>query len=347
MKSVELNGVLINVEAEEGVFPEGAILKVSDVTAEENVFNEQIEELRGESTNLATSYSFDIQILDSENNELQPKDSSLVKVSFTIPEISNQYLDVQIYHTHNNETNILDTEVIEDTVEVLTDNFSIYTVEFTYNEKQYVLEGGSYTKLSDILEYIGLSGEIKSWEISNTELFNIIMGKNDSPKLVYIYEPDKNTTALIATNDPEGNVPWVISCEPFISEEWLDVTMDDGFTYHIIVTDAVMNTNTDTRDVPGLYQGSNLDNNDFAALIPVADVWVDSSRFSNSGGYVSSSWNEFIPGELMDPNSSKYNPAFKVDMPTDNGDGTYGQSMAAEYRGKHFVVYNLLRLFSL
>ena len=68
-----------------------------------------------------------------------------------------------------------DTAIVEtdgDTAIVETDGFSFYTVEFTYDSKQYVFSGDSEVALSEILEAVGLSGEASAVEVSDESLFS-------------------------------------------------------------------------------------------------------------------------------------------------------------------------------
>ena len=84
-----------------------------------------------------------------------------------------------------------------------------YQVEFTYGEAQYVLPGDQSAPLADVLNTLGLSGEVTAAEVSDDTLFSV---SNESGEWV--------ATALQA----------------FTSEEWLRLTID-GEVYEIVVTD--------------------------------------------------------------------------------------------------------------
>ena len=407
-QSVTVDGVTITVDAGAGAFPIGWQLSAKKATVLEQVKIEYaISQIRESTSNIAKKHTFDIKILDADGNEVEPAAGIPVKVSFKDEELNGESLSANVYHVHESSLSgtpigqvvpqELKAEVEGNTATVETDGFSYYTVEFTYGDLQYVLEGGGVIKLDDLLAEIGIEGTVKGVSVSNTELFNVVMGKEDSPRYMYIYSPAEtgsdevsdeetvdetegtsgdepagsdNETAgeategtaeegsdtttdeetdeeideenigkvyapYIAVNDPEGTVRWVASYQPFTTEEWMDVLMEDGTTYHIIVTDAIMGDGTDVN-IPGLYQGENLTN--FAPLIPLADVWIDSQDklwSDPTENYVNGNWDEFIPGELMDPNSSKYNPAFKEDYPV-NG----GNSKGSNKKGRHFVYYD-------
>ena len=49
---------------------------------------------------------------------------------------------------------------------------STYTVEFTYEGRQYVMSGDSTVRLSEILGKVGLTGVVEAVEISDTSLFS-------------------------------------------------------------------------------------------------------------------------------------------------------------------------------
>ena len=58
-------------------------------------------------------------------------------------------------------------------VEVKTESFSVYVVEFTYGDLQYVLEGNTSVKLSEIQEKIGLPGKVTAASSSNADYFTV------------------------------------------------------------------------------------------------------------------------------------------------------------------------------
>ena len=104
----------------------------------------------------------------------------------------------------------LSVETDGDTAIVETDGFSFYTVEFTYDSKQYVLSGDSEVALSEILEAVGLSGEASAVEVSDSPLFSA--AKNEDGKWI------------------------VMAHQAFDTEEWMKVTIN-GVEYEITVTD--------------------------------------------------------------------------------------------------------------
>ncbi len=217
-ETVRIDGVKITVSAEEGVFPEDASLSVKKVTStQEKKAKEAVEEERDEDHTVAVSYTYDIKVLDADGEEIQPADESKVKVSFCMDEAEDDNLTANVYHiTEENDGELvaekLETETEGDTVIAETDGFSLYTVEFTYEEKQYVLQGNSEVELTEILKAVGLSGDVTKVTVSDSTLFS-------------------------AEKDTDG--AWIVAAhKAFSSEEWMKVTIN-GVAYEIIVTDEI------------------------------------------------------------------------------------------------------------
>ena len=208
-----VDGVKVTVTAEEGTFPEGTTLSVEKVEVKK--VEEAVEEERREDVKVATSYTFDIKLLDKAGNEIQPADGKTVNVSFKLAEVADQNLSTDVYH-FSEEGNDYTAELLEVSEKgteatVETTGFSYYTVEFTYNNLQYVLNGDESIPLSTILNTVGLTGEVTAAEVSNDSLFTV---SNNNGQLV--------VTALQA----------------FTSTEWMKVTIND-VVYEIVVTDAI------------------------------------------------------------------------------------------------------------
>ena len=241
-KSVTVDGVVITVTADEGVFPEDATIEARKVTTnEEKEVEEAIDEVRDDAKNVALSYTFDITVYDKDGNEIEPDTSKgSVKVTFKMAEIANENLETDVYHVeetddglnaeglavtnkgaNTDDANIDGTNTdggdasgsTNDEITVETTGFSFYTVEFTYGELQYVLEGDERVELTTILDAVGIkeNGEISKAEGSDDELFKPVF-------------------------DEEENVWYIESLKAFNTEEWLKVTID-GIEYEIVVTD--------------------------------------------------------------------------------------------------------------
>ncbi len=229
-QSVEIDGVIITVTAEEGVFPEGATLCVRKATKqEEKNVEDAIEDVREDKEYVYLSNTYDISILDKDGNEIEPDTTKgSVWVTFKMAEITNKNFEPKVYHTEQTVQG-LSAEYLEsvdaaaigqgsetpkeenDEITVGTDGFSYYTVEFTYNELQYVLPGDEKVALTTILDAVGIevNGEISEVVGSNDELFKSVK---------------------------EDDVWYIEALEAFSSKEWLKVTIG-GVEYEITVTD--------------------------------------------------------------------------------------------------------------
>jgi len=212
--SKTVGGVKVTVSAEEGAFPEGAKLVVSDVNAsEEKKVDSAVDKVRDGDANVALSYVFDIHVEDKDGKEIQPADGRDVKVSFETEEVADSNLATDVYHVTDKggslKAEALDVKTDGDTASAGTDGFSYYTVEFTYGDLQYSMEGDTEVALSTILEKIGLTGTVTKAVSSNPDLFSVENNGSD----------------------------WTVKAlQAFCSEETLSLTID-GIDYVVKVTD--------------------------------------------------------------------------------------------------------------
>ena len=239
-QSVNVDGMQITVKADEGVFADADKVSARKVTGkEEEKINEAIEQEHSDNDRMTKSYTFDIKVLDSKGNELQPNNEkggvyvSFLPVNTEQEALNKGNIEVSVYHTNSEEMDTLqnedslqvtklnvdvNTETAKGTTVVTakTDGFSYYTVEFTYGEKQYVLNGDSSTKLTEILKHVGIS--LKSGNESITK------AESSEPEL---FSVSKNT---------DGE--WIVSAlKAFSVTEKLTVEAD-GISYEIAVTDS-------------------------------------------------------------------------------------------------------------
>ena len=239
-QSVNVDGMQITVKADEGVFADADKVSARKVTGkEEEKINEAIEQEYSDNDRMTKSYTFDIKVLDSKGNELQPNNEkggvyvSFLPVNTEQEALNKGNIEVSVYHTNSEEMDTLqnedslqvtklnvdvNTETARGTTVVTakTDGFSYYTVEFTYGEKQYVLNGDSSTKLTEILKHVGIS--LKSGNESITK------AESSEPEL---FSVSKNT---------DGE--WIVSAlKAFSVTEKLTVEAD-GISYEIAVTDS-------------------------------------------------------------------------------------------------------------
>ena len=209
-----IDGVKITVSADKDVFPEGVTLSIRKVSkADGRNVDKAIDKIREAGVNVAAAYTFDIKIVDKDGNEIQPADDKKVRVSFEAEEVGNDNLAADIYHITGKgkklSAEMLDSAEHDDKVTASTGGFSLYTVEFTYDEIQYVMEGDTSVALSDILDEVGLIGKVTEVEVSDESLFS--------------------------AKKKDGE--WMVTAnKAFSSTEWMKVTID-GVVYEIVVTD--------------------------------------------------------------------------------------------------------------
>ena len=212
-QSMTVNGVVVTVKAEPGVFPANAALSVKRVpTYRQRQADAAIGEVRDDGANVAVSYTFDIKVIDPETRaELQPAEGQTVSVSFALAEVADENLETSVYHIDDSgaaqKLDVTQEDAVTATVE--TEGFSLYTVEFTYNKLAYTLPGDTSVLMSEILTDLGLIGAVEAVEVSDPGLFS--------------------------ASDATGE--WVVTAHrAFNTTEWMKVTIG-GVAYEITVTD--------------------------------------------------------------------------------------------------------------
>ncbi len=95
-----IDGVVVNVSAPAGVFPKGAILKVTKVDGDsKKISDEAVTKINDKNKITAKSYTYDIKVYDKDGKtELQPKDGANVNVSFKSAEVADTNLNTEVYH---------------------------------------------------------------------------------------------------------------------------------------------------------------------------------------------------------------------------------------------------------
>lgn len=193
-QSVTVDGVIITVKAQEGVFPADAVLWAENVTnAEQEKIGTAVEEALDAGKKVGASYAFDVKVLDAAGHELQPPEGSDVRISFGPDRVNDSNLEPEIYHITESEAGgRLSAEKLESeadrsaaTVAADTDGFSFYSVVFTYEQQNYTFDSneigyaGNYSvRLDDILSACYLSGDVTNAVVSDTEFLSV--GKNGS-----------------------------------------------------------------------------------------------------------------------------------------------------------------------
>ena len=195
---------VVTVSAAPGVFPAGAALTVSEPEPAR-----MLKRSAAQGETVVASYAYEITVTDAEGNPVQPAEGTTATVAFALSEASDPNLSVRVLHETEGGQETLHTYILDGAVVAETKGFSRYTVEFYYNEKDYVLEGDSSVALSEILAAVGLSGEATDVAVSDESLFS--------------------------ASDETGE--WVLTArQAFDTAEWMTVTIN-GITYEITVTD--------------------------------------------------------------------------------------------------------------
>ena len=226
--NTEVDDTRIHVTAPEGVFPEGSTVKAEKVTDEiateiGDKIADTIEANENVEKNVAKSYTFDIKVLDKDGVEIQPDIAhGKVNISFDMKEVTDENVKPAVYHV-DNDYNVKELQILEKdpslndesaedkSISVETDGFSYYTIEFSYESKQYVLNGDTEVKMDDVIESVGLSGTVEAAESSNNDLLSV-------------RQSDDGT--------------WYVKANSaFATEETLNVTIR-GLNYQITVTNA-------------------------------------------------------------------------------------------------------------
>ena len=159
---------------------------------------------------VVASYAYEITVTDAEGSPIQPAGGATATVAFQLDEADDLNLSVRVLHETADGPEELPAYAADGAVIAETTGFSKYTVEFYYNQKEYVLQGDSSIALSEILAAVGLTGEVTDVAVSNTDLFS-------------------------ASNETGE---WIITAhQAFDTTEWIAVTIN-GVAYDITVTDS-------------------------------------------------------------------------------------------------------------
>ncbi len=248
LQTQTLDGVTVTVTAEPGVFPEGAVLSVTKVPVAAQITVDAAVAPQRDGGNVALSYTLDVSILDAEGNPIQPADDRTVQVSFSMAQVADANLAPRVYHLAGEGEDLsarpLDVTTDGDTATVTTDGFSFYTVEFTYGDLQYVMEGDTTIPLADILDFVGLTGEVTDVTVSAPVLF---------------------------TAYRNNGVWYVDALEAFQTQEWMKVVIG-GVEYEIVVTDYA----PQEANAKNVIQGGTVDS--FGSALPITRVFIDTNK---------------------------------------------------------------------
>ncbi|WP_455023343.1 leucine-rich repeat protein [Oribacterium sinus] len=163
----ELSGVLVTVQADSGVFPDGSTLRVRKLSkVEEQKVNSAVKEkLEEDQKNLVQSMIFDISVLNKDGEEVQPDNTKgEVKVQFSNIPFLQEDAEKQISVFHLDSVDAaaekLAAEKIEEkesAVEVSAEHFSLFAVSLVRKGNSFsdtiAVELGDTISLYKLLPY--------------------------------------------------------------------------------------------------------------------------------------------------------------------------------------------------
>jgi len=286
------DGMVVTLKAGNDAFEYTEGLSLEAIVVSDEVAEEADKELEAKTKddNVAKRVTYDIRVMH-DGEEIQPVDGNKVKVEFTMSNIPSGADEVSVYH-HNEETDEIETivsetltddaavlktvtedlEVSEDddysledgdiiddvTVEGETGSFSLYTVDFTYNEKTVSIDGGTtHNKLADVLTKLNITESIISAkayqdvECTKPATDGIVTGE-DNKQLFSVYE--------------EAGVWYVDAINSFTTEHGLVVkTINAEYQIKVTYEQKVCSITAGAEDAIGDYESI------FEALNEVTD----------------------------------------------------------------------------
>ena len=204
----ELSGVLVTVQADSGVFPKGATLRVRKLSKDEErkVDSAVKEKLLENQENLLESMIFDITVLDKDGEEVQPDNSKgEVKVQFSHIPFLQEDAEKQISVFHLDSVDAaaekLAAEKIEEkenAVEVSAEHFSLFAVSLVMKENYFsdtvAVELGETISIYKLLDYDVLRCKVTQ-EIDPA----VVSLKHDADGEVAIEALHEGTAKLLVT----------------------------------------------------------------------------------------------------------------------------------------------------
>ena len=258
----------------EAKIPAGATLHAEEII-NEDVYNHYFDaaaEMLPSGESIEVARFFDITIL-SNGEAVQPAAPVEVKVELEEPAEENVHA---IHFADSGEAQVLEAGIEDEAVTFSAEGFSVYgvvyTVDFHYEVNgqtfDFSLPGGSFASFRELMGVLGIAqddpettdvnelqafvDDVESVEFSNPELLSVskvdadttVGAVKDGLGLVCEYSNDL-TEEDIEAIDATGitAVDWaLISLKPFASEETLTVTMKNGESFTIQVTDGQLHT---------------------------------------------------------------------------------------------------------
>ena len=212
----ELSGVLVTVQADSGVFPDGATLRVRKLSKveEQKVDSTVKEKLKADQKNLVQSMIFDISVLNKDGEEVQPDNTKgEVKVQFSNIPFLQEDAEKQISVFHLDSVDAaaekLAAEKIEEkesAVEVSAEHFSLFAVSL-------VGKGNSF---SDTVA-VELGDTISLYKLLRQDVLLCEAMKETDPAVIRLKHDGDGQVAIEALH--EGTARLLITTKDDFGEE--------------------------------------------------------------------------------------------------------------------------------
>ena len=213
----ELSGVLVTVQADSGVFPKGATLRVRKLSKveEQKVDSTVKEKLLENQENLLQSMIFDISVLNKDGEEVQPDTAKgEVKVQFSHIPFLQEDAEKQISVFHLDSVDAaaekLATEKIEEkesAVEVSAEHFSLFAVSL-------VRKGNSF---SDTIA-VELGDTISLYKLLPYDVLRCEAMKETDPAVIRLKHDEDGEIAIEALHEGTARLLLTIK-DDFIQEK--------------------------------------------------------------------------------------------------------------------------------
>ncbi len=211
---------------QDAAMPEDAVLAVRELgdDEKESYVNQSAEALGTAAEDFAFARAFDIAILDPDTGaELRPASGVKVSISLLDTDLSAAE-SLNLLH-FGEEVEKVDYTLSGGAVAFETDGFSVYvlcgyTVDFHWGDYTYSIAGESDVTLSALFEKLGVT-EITVADVADVSFSDETLVKVETVK-----------------DDAEQIVDWrLTSLTPFDTDEALTLTLKNGETVKILVTD--------------------------------------------------------------------------------------------------------------
>ena len=213
----ELSGVLVTVQADSGVFPKGATLRVRKLSSaeEQHVDSAVKEKVEAENQELLQSFVLDITVLDRDGAEVQPDNTKgEVKVQFSNIPFLQEDAEKQISVFHLDSVDAaaekLETEKIEEkesAVKVSAEHFSVFAVSL-------VRKGNSF---SDTIS-VELGDTISLYKLLRQDVLRCEAMKETDPAVIRLKHDGDGEIAIEALHEGTARLLLTIK-DDFIQEK--------------------------------------------------------------------------------------------------------------------------------